>query len=630
MFSRNVRRFVLSALVLLASVAHAQFVPPVLKGIKGDGTPRQTNGPIPFPAADEPWLRTRSKHFVFVSSADERRTRAVAAELETLASALTQVDSTFSAPSATPTLVILFTRRRESRPYFDMLLNRRDANASGVFVSMRDGGAMLINDGYSWRGSDRAPLHELVHYLMQSGDAKAPLWLEEGIAEYFSNATIRSRSISAGEPMANHISVLRQRARIPLAQLFAAVRESDIYNGSSAQSTFYAESWAIVDWLVRTSANNGADFYAFVHDVSHGATVEAALQARYHRTLRDVDWALSRYAAPQREAWAITLSVPASDTSVSVAPIDRATTLYELGHFLSAFAELSADAERHFRAALDADPKHARSLAGLGTLRASEAKYAEAMPLFEQAVAADPNDVQVALAYAEALMQDQIGALAQSSDTTDDDVTRFRKARTLIQKALKHRGDAGFPTGRAVGDLGTTYSVEDDVAPGIAALEEACRLLPSRTDFALHLLAMYRRAGDRAKADPLFARLDAAGNPQVSFAARSVIVRAELARANALTHEQRLDEAAAIVRELAANTADADARRAFEKEAAELTRVAAQNRQIESYNKIVAQVNAGRYREAIKAVAELLNTATDPDILRDAKKLQKELAEWRP
>ncbi len=109
-----------------------------------------------------------------------------------------------------------------------------------------------------------------------------------------------------------------------------------------------------------------------------------------------------------------------------------------------------------------------------------------------------------------------------------------------------------------------------------------------------------------------------------------MIVRAELARANALTHEQRLDEAAAIVRELAANTADADARRTFEKQAAELTRVAAQNRQIENYNRIVAQVNAGRYREAIKAVAEFLNTATDPDIVRDAKKLQKELAEWRP
>src|SRR3954452_19256680 len=201
-------RRILLVTVLFAAMAHAQFVPPVLKGVKGDGTPRQTNGPIPFPAADEKWLLARSKHFVFISSADERRTRSVAAELETLASALTQVDSTFSAPTTTPTRVILFTRRRESRPYFDMLLNRRDANVSGVFVSQREGGSMLINQNYSWQGGDRAPLHELVHYLMQSGDAHAPLWLEEGIAEYFSNAMIRRGSFSAGQPMANHAAGL--------------------------------------------------------------------------------------------------------------------------------------------------------------------------------------------------------------------------------------------------------------------------------------------------------------------------------------------------------------------------------------------------------------------------------------
>src|SRR5205807_7746545 len=138
---------------------------------------------------------------------------------------------------------------------------------------------------------------------------------------------------------------------------------------------------------------------------------------------------------------------------------------------------------------------------------------------FEKAVAADPNDVEVALSYAEALMQDQIGALAQSAETTDDDITRFRKARTLVQRALEHRTDAGFPLGRAIGDLGTTYSVEDDVTPGIATLEQAAALLPARTDFALHLLAMYRRVGNRAKADPLFSQLDAMHKPQVSFAA---------------------------------------------------------------------------------------------------------------
>ncbi|MGH9418794.1 MAG: DUF1570 domain-containing protein, partial [Thermoanaerobaculia bacterium] len=303
------RRVLTCVILFAATTAHAQFVPPILKGIKGDGKARQVNQPIPFPAADEAWILARSKHFVFISSADEARTRSVAAELETLASALTQVDSTFSAPSATPTRVILFTRRNEGQPYFDMLMNGRNANVSGVFVAQRDGGSMLINQNYSWRGGDRAPLHELIHYLMQSGDAHAPLWLEEGIAEYFSNATIRSRSISAGEPMTTHISVLRQRVHIPLPQLFSAVRESDIYS-ASGRETFYAESWAIVDWLVRTSGSNPANFYGFVHDVSHGGTVEAALQTRYHRSMRDIDWALSRFSTPRPAGWAITLQVP--------------------------------------------------------------------------------------------------------------------------------------------------------------------------------------------------------------------------------------------------------------------------------------------------------------------------------
>lgn len=624
------RRPLIVAILFLAAAADAQFVPPVLKGVKGDGTARQTSGPIPFPAADEAWILARSKHFVFISSADEARTRSVAAELETLASALTQVDSTFSAPSATPTRVILFTRRSESQPYFDMLMNGRNASVSGVFVAQRDGGSMLINQNYSWRGGDRAPLHELVHYLMQSGDAHAPLWLEEGIAEYFSNAAIRSRSISAGEPMPTHITVLKQRVHIPLPQLFSAVRESDIYSGTGGRETFYAESWAVVDWLVRNSGNNVANFYGFVHDLSHGGTVEAALQTHYHRTLRDIDWALSRYAAPRPAGWAITLQVPETDLTVTATPLDRASTLCELGHFLAGMEEMSAEAERHYRAALDLNPKHARALAGLGALQSAAAKFAEATALFERAIAADPNDYEVALGYAEMLMQDQVGALAEGTDTTNDDVTRFRKARTLVQAALKHRGETGFPAGRAVGDLGTSYSVESDVAPGIAALEEARKLLPARTDYSLHLLAMYRRIGDRAKADPLFAQLDALHNPQVSYAARAVIVRAELARANELTHEQRLDEAAAVIRELAANTPDTDSRQMYEKQAAELTRVAAQNRQIDAYNQIVAQVNAGRYHEAIKAVAELLNTATDPDIIRDAKKMQQQLAGWRP
>jgi tetratricopeptide (TPR) repeat protein len=616
----------LLGLVLPWTTSYARIAPVI---VDGSSTVRQVRASIPFPNPAERWIRARSKHFVFISSTDENRTQTVAAELETLAAALTQVDSTFSS-AATPTRVILFANHREVMPYFNVLRNRPGSEVSGVFVAQSESGTMLISDGSSWRGGDRPPLHELVHYLLHSGDAQTPLWLDEGLAEYFSNATIRRGSISAGEPIRNHLATLRQRARIPPAELFTVTRQSDTYNVPPGQALFYAESWAIVDWLVRTSSRSSAEFYAFVHDVSHGVPVATSLQTRYHRSLRDIDWALSRYRTTEAAGVAITIPVPVTETTVATEPIDRATLLYELGHFLAGMGELSDEAERHFRAALDADAKHARSLAGLASLRAAPANYAEATPLFERAITADPNDIEVALSYAEVLMQDQAGAGAQSEDAIDDDAMRFRNARALIQRVLAHRDEPDFPTGRALGDLGATYSVENDVAPGITSLEEARRLLPSRTEFAIHLLALYRRSGDRIKADALLAEVDALQNPQISTTARAVVVRAELARANALTHEQRLDEAAAVLRDLAANTTDADTRRGYQKQAAELTRVAVHNREIAQYNGIVVQVNEAKYREAMKALTTFLATATDPNLVRDAKELQKQLGEWKP
>ena len=56
---------------------------------------------------------------------------------------------------------------------------------------------------------------------------------------------------------------------------------------------------------------------------------------------------------------------------------------------------------------------------------------------------------------------------------------------------------------------------------------------------------------------------------------------------------------------------------------------AATNRQIDAYNKAVGEVNRGEYTKALKMLDELLAGATDPEVIRDAKKLQKQLVARR-
>src|SRR5207237_7980239 len=167
---------------------------------------------------------------------------------------------------------------------------------------------------------------------------------------------------------------------------------------------------------------------------------------------------------------------PACGKSLASSALTGADTLYELGRFLLFFEEMAGESERPLRAALAADPHHAQALGALAVLRANAKRYDDAAKLFEQAIAADPKDALIQLDYAEALMQNEIGPVAESEGVEPEDAPRFRKARALAQRAL----DLGADPARALGDLGTSYLVEStaDLAPGIAALEKAHAPLP--------------------------------------------------------------------------------------------------------------------------------------------------------
>jgi hypothetical protein len=84
-----------------------------------------------------------------------------------------------------------------------------------------------------------------------------------------------------------------------------------------------------------------------------------------------------------------------------------------------------------------------------------------------------------------------------------------------------------------------------------------------------------------------------------------------------------------VIRELAANTPDADSKNDLMRQAETISQTAATNRQIETYNKAVGQVNRGDYTTALRTLNELLASATDAGVIRDAKKLQKLLSSRR-
>jgi tetratricopeptide (TPR) repeat protein len=608
-----------------ANAATPGFVPPVLTGLQKSGSGRRADRPIPFPGERERWVMARSEHFVVISAAGERRTRELLQNVEILAAALAELHPRFERESSDRTRLFLFGPRRDSQPYFDLLLKQEHSRATGMFVKETNGSGVMILDGSYDRHRDRTPYHELVHDLLSRSSVQTPLWLDEGLAEYFSNAEVGRKAIRAGMPIAEHVAAMRRHTPMPLRDLFSVNTDSDLYNLPSGQEVFYPESWAAVDWMMRMSGPKHQAFYDFLHDVESGVAPADALQSRFHRSIRDLQYGIDAYASVL-SAPSTTFStwLPVSDarSEVTIEPLARADVLFELGRLLARVDDGGVEAERHFRAALLLNPKHARSYAALAAMRLAADKQKEAAALFEQAITADPKDTTIRLDYAEALMGTAIGELAETSSVDESRAEPFRHARALAREAL----DLGGDRGRSLGIIGSSYIVEPEaVAAGLTALREAHQLLPARTDFALHLCALELRAGDRAAGEALFHSLAASHDKQVAFAARVLMMRNEVHRANELADREELAEAASVLRSLAANTTDADTRGDFERQAAQMDSVAATNHQIEHYNSAVGLVNAGKYQSAMQALDKLLASATDPGVIRDAKHLQGSL-----
>jgi len=508
---------------------------------------------IPIPSANQQWTRVTTPRFTIISATGERETRELARNLETLASALPfgRADEGVR-PS---TRVIVFARRGEAQPYLDLLLNHDQSQATGVFVSQR-GAATMIVDASRGRVADRTPYHELVHYLLSGSPQRPPLWLEEGIAEYYSNAQIHGGEIRVGIPIREHLVRLRRPNRF-------AVRDVLAMNRASPHATdlmFYAESWAIVDWMLRT---NRRSFDALVHDVASGTPSDAALFTHFRTRPEDLDNVIRNYT-PQVITFILALGLRANVTSIE--KTTHAEFVFELGRLLSLVDRAASDADAHLRSVLDEEPQHAEALAWLGRLRSRAAKDDEAFSLFERAIAADANDGMIHLMYAEALLRPEIGGLAETIEHTSADLPRFRRARELAEKARALHADET----RTLGAIGTSYIVEDDATPGIAPLERAHALFPQRTDYPLHLLSLYLRSGDRAKADALAAQLDTALAPPLKAVMYAVLLREELACINTLINIGEERGAVAALRNLVASTKDANTKQQLARQLAML------------------------------------------------------------
>src|SRR5205085_9547347 len=91
--------------------------------------------------------------------------------------------------------------------------------------------------------------HEYVHSLLHMNSRWLPVWLDEGLAEFYGNTRFDKTKIYVGNPTPS-ASVLLQKPLIPLEKLLDVDQASPSYHDEDKVHIFYAESWAMIHFLM--------------------------------------------------------------------------------------------------------------------------------------------------------------------------------------------------------------------------------------------------------------------------------------------------------------------------------------------------------------------------------------------
>ncbi|MCB1054017.1 MAG: tetratricopeptide repeat protein [Acidobacteria bacterium] len=554
----------------------------------------------------EPWIRAETAHFSLLSGAGEATTRRVGGDLEILRAALSSWLGGLEVQSPVPTTIYVFPDDDAFAPYKQGVPGE-SAGITGYFVAHTLGNYVAM-DGDSRSDPTRILYHEYLHYFVANNLPGVPLWFNEGLAELYSTFEARGDRAILGLPIASHVQWLRRHRQLALESLLAVDKDSPEYNESSRRGGFYAQSWALVHYLLVGNPERSGQLFRFLELVAGDTPTEEAFESAFGVRFGTLERELQAYLAQPE--------LPLARLPVAGLEVDRGARIYPLSHpeLLARLGELlifaDPNAARRARSlldnALDLDPRLATAWTGLGLLEDAAGGYDDARGYYERARQLAPSSFLVQYLYGRSLLAPWTGRRFTSVELEGAAREDLDGARRAFEKSLELNPD--FP--EAWVGLGAVLTLEPQPpAAAVDALEHARRMLPSRPDVVFNLAVLYARTGQRSRAEALIdGPLTRLADDALVTEAREQVLRAEVEGADRLIADGRGDEALALLERIAEATTDGLWRAELERHITQVREVLVHNRDVDRYNRAVQSVRAGREAEAVETLEALLET----------------------
>lgn len=437
-------------------------------------------------AAKDTWVSVRTKNFLMLGNASEKEIRGVALKLEQFRAAFTNIFPNAQFNTPVPTTVVVFKSDSSYAPF------KPGQYVAGYFQPGPDVNYITLTTEV--RGEQdpfKVIFHEYTHLLVNNTFANAPTWFNEGLAEYYSTFSISDdQKVVIGNPIGNHVFLLRENKMLPLKTLFEVDQKSPHYNERNKQTIFYAQSWALMHYLIIGKEGRVEQLGKFLELAGANVPMDKAFQQAFGVPFEVMEKDLRNYVKQSR----YNILRGHFEKKLELDTATEATTLTDaevqayLGDLL--LHSNRADAYTYLEKAVKLDPNLAMAHASLGMAYFREGKVDQAHASLERAVSLNSQNYLAHYYYAFTLSREGPGG---GPTIAGYPAAVTNKIREHLEKAIALRPD--YPESYSLLAF-ISLITKNGIDESIASLKKMLTSYPGRHDLTFMLAQLYLAKDD--------------------------------------------------------------------------------------------------------------------------------------
>lgn len=449
--------------------------------------------------AQDAWTKVRSKNFQLIGNAAPEDIRQVASKLEKFREVFRQLSGLESFDSSIPTYIIVFKNDESFRNYKPV---NKEGNltdwAEGYFQGGEDVNYIALSIKGEKEKTYRTIFHEYVHFLIDNdvGRTIAPPWFNEGIAEYYELLQIEDeRQTTVGAVNEAHLRLLRQNKLIPPETFFDFSYYSLNLQSKETAQMFYAQSWALIHYLLQGSEARKPQFDKFINFIKNGKPSKDAFREAFQIDFASLETELTGYVNQKKFRTTTAnfrdkLKFDARMESFAVSEAEAKAVLGDLLYHANRFEAAAG----HFEEALKLDENSVLANSSFGLLKMRQKDFAEARKYLEKAISLDEKNYLTYYRYAYVLSRAE---MSEYGFVSGYDYQTTQKMREALKRAM-----ALNPNFAQSYNLYAFISVvrNEEIDEGLAYIKKALLLAPGNQWFQIRSAELFMRKEDFANA----------------------------------------------------------------------------------------------------------------------------------